>query len=92
MERAALLGHLETAKRRAQRDRAQISRQKQIIEELQASGADTSRAEKLLKAFEQTHNSHLSDMDRILNELNNADGAPPRDIAGGRVGALARGK
>ncbi len=72
MERTALLKHLEAARRHVLRGEDQIARQKRILADLIASHADTSFAERLLEAFEETHSRHLIDMQRILNDLDGA--------------------
>jgi hypothetical protein len=72
MERTVLLEHLQTARRHADDGRAIIERQKRAIASLAAAGIDTSDAERILQTLEETQTCHLSDMQKILNELDDA--------------------
>jgi hypothetical protein len=78
MERAELLVHLEAAKRHAEQGRIYIARQKQGITALTAAGANTSDAERVLQVLEEIQNGRLSDVQRLLNQLDDQPHNHPR--------------
>ena len=69
MRRAQLIELLEAAKQNARREEEQIQRQRRVLETLTVTGSETADALRLLRAFEETQDSHLADVNRILNEL-----------------------
>jgi hypothetical protein len=51
-----------------------VTRQRQLIDELKADGHDTREALALLARFEDMLALHLSDRDRLIDELKSAGG------------------
>ena len=74
-----MLENLKTAKRKAKASHDQVDQQKMTIEALAAIGADTAVAERTLKILEESQNTHLAEMMRALNALDDmpSDGSDP---------------
>lgn len=69
MKRAALAEELESAKQKAKLDQRLIDRHKLVIETLTLTGSETADALRHLRSLEELQDSHLADMERILNAL-----------------------
>ena len=69
MDKAALLRHLEEARREADRGDGLIEAQRGIVASLKAAGGDARAAENALDAMEQTQNLRLAEIDRLLDAL-----------------------
>jgi hypothetical protein len=69
MDRATIAQHLAEAEGHVALGEQHITRQKQIIAELERDGHDTAEAKDLLSTFEATQVLHVADCDRLLEEL-----------------------
>ena len=69
LQREALLENLKAAKQIAKASHDQVDRQKMTIEALAAIGADTADAKRILQILEECQNTHLAEMMRALNAL-----------------------
>ena len=70
---AALKDHLALANRHVASGNRGVARQKQLIEELETDGHDTREALSLLARFEDLLALHLTDRDRLFDELKSAE-------------------
>jgi hypothetical protein len=69
MERATLKEHLRQAEEHVALGRQHISRQKEIIADLERGDHNTDAARRLLTTFEHTQKMHEADRDRLVGEL-----------------------
>jgi hypothetical protein len=69
MEKVALLESLVEAKRHADQSKANTDAQKRVIALLVQIGKDSAAAERIFLKLERVQNDDLSEMERILNEL-----------------------
>ena len=69
---AILQDHLAMAERHIASGNRVITRQRQLINQLEAGGHDTRAAQSLLDRFEDLQASHLADRDRLIKEINSA--------------------
>ena len=76
MQRAHLLEQLSAAKNLAREGEANIRRQKRDIVILHAAGITSPRAQQELHIYEEVQEGILSDIERILEELDKLPGEP----------------
>jgi hypothetical protein len=69
MDREMLKAHLEQAERHVSEGEQHITRQRELIAELERKGRDTTRANELLCRFEEMLALHVHDRDRLRKEL-----------------------
>jgi Spy/CpxP family protein refolding chaperone len=69
MEKAALLENLRTAQGHAKQSKVNVEAQKRVIDVLVAMGKDPAAAERILQKLESVQTDDLSEMERILNAL-----------------------
>jgi hypothetical protein len=69
MQRAMLVRHLEMARRHVAEGERHVARQRELVAELERDGHDTAQSRDLLKQFEELLALHVSDRDRIEQEL-----------------------
>jgi len=69
---AILQDHLAMAERHIASGNRVITRQRQLINQLEADGHDIRAARSLLAQFEDLQALHLADRDRLLNEISSA--------------------
>jgi len=69
MDRAMLLDHLAQAEHHVSVGARHIARQREIIAELERTGADSTEANLLLQLLEELQALHLADRDRLRAEL-----------------------
>lgn len=67
-----LMQHLNQADSHIAQSDRHITRQREIVAELQRHGHDAHSAIDLLKLFEQTHETHLAGRERLWDELSAA--------------------
>jgi hypothetical protein len=72
LDSAMVKDHLAMANRHIVTGNRVITRQRQLIDELEADGHDTRQALALLAQFENLQALHLADRDRLIDELNSA--------------------
>ena len=65
MERTMILDHLALAKQHVALGEKHITRQREIIADLELGGHDTTEAELLLRQFEELQVQHTSHRDRL---------------------------
>lgn len=66
-----LKDHLAQACRHVQQGERHITRQREIVAELERDGHDTQSAKELLGQFEALQAMHIADRERIIEELAN---------------------
>ena len=69
MQKADLLRSLSTAKAHAGQSKVNVEAQKAVISALISIGRDPAAAERVLQHLEHAQTDTLSEMERILNEL-----------------------
>ena len=74
MDRTRLLARLERAKRIARLGQDQIDQQAMMVATLFAEGSEVTEAENRLHVYQKLHDRYVSDINRILNTL---DDRPP---------------
>jgi hypothetical protein len=80
MDRAMIEKHLAQAEQHVADGERHITRQRQIIAELERDDHDAGSAKELLTIFEETQAIHIADRDRLKEEARIADqrSGPPR--------------
>jgi hypothetical protein len=71
MEKTDLLEYLAAAKGYAKQSKINADAQKIVVDALIAMGKDPAAAERILQKLETVQTDDLSEMERILNELDN---------------------
>jgi hemerythrin len=69
MDRASIAEYLRKAERHVDLGREHVHRQREIVSELERDGHDATLARELLEQFERALADHVSDRDRLVNEL-----------------------
>ena len=69
MDRDMLLRHLAKANEHVEKGERHVSRQRELLAELERDGHDTTRAKQLLEQFEKLQEMHKAGRDRIEREL-----------------------
>jgi hypothetical protein len=69
MDKAMIRDHLALAERHVAQGYRHIAQQKQIINDLENGGHDTTTARSLLGSFEDVLRMHIADRDRLKREL-----------------------
>jgi len=69
MDREMLQKHLAQAEEHVALGEHHVSRQREVVAELERAGHDTAEARRLLAHFEQMQKMHLADRDRIRHEM-----------------------
>jgi hypothetical protein len=72
MDRTMLEEHLAMAQRHAEEGERHITRQREIIAEIQARNGDATEAKRLLANFVGSQKLHLQDIERLISELGRA--------------------
>ena len=71
MDRQLAIKHLEQAERHVALGEKHITRQRELIAQMEHGGHDTATAVDLLRIFELVQQNHVADRDRIRAELAN---------------------
>ena len=69
MDRDMLERHLEQAEAHVSESERHIAQQRELVAQLERDGLDTTLAKDFLAQLENTHQLHISDLDRIRREL-----------------------
>lgn len=69
MNNAMVRDHLELARRHVAQSEACVSRQREIVAELERDGHDSAQARQLLTLFEDLQRLHVADRDRLEKQL-----------------------
>jgi ribosomal 50S subunit-associated protein YjgA (DUF615 family) len=73
MDRAMVTRHLQEAQEHVKLGLQHVSRQREIVAELERDGHDVTAAHRLLANFERMQETHEADLHRIERELANLD-------------------
>ena len=69
MDRATIEAHLALAEKHLAQSERHVARQRELIAELHEDGHDTHAARELLKTFEEFHQLHVAERNRLQHEL-----------------------
>lgn len=69
MDRAMLERHLRTARDHVELGEQHVTRQRELVAELDRDGHDTAMARTLLRTFEDMQATHVADRDRLIAEI-----------------------
>jgi hypothetical protein len=81
-----LISRLQMNSRHIAAGERSLVRQREIVAALENGGHDTTEARKLLEQFEELQNMHISDRERLKNELRSgAEAEMPEPLAQSRT-------